>query len=124
MMKDGSGRENVCEESVVAVDGEGDVLRSLGAGRVFHYEFGYVGALAADQAAADFSCGCVEGHTFGQWREAGACADGERVRRSAAGGDDGAAGVGLALRAAGACAGGDCQRAAGGCDGDFCRGGG
>jgi len=49
MVKDGSWRKDIGEESVVAVDGDADVLSALCGGRVRNHKFGRVGALTADQ---------------------------------------------------------------------------
>lgn len=57
MMKDGVCWENVCEERVVAVDGEGDLLSGLMAGGVVDDDLGSVSALAADLRAGDLTCG-------------------------------------------------------------------
>ena len=68
MVKDRSGWEDACKEHVAAVDGEADVLSRLRACRVPDYQFWNVGALAADQRAADISRTCIERHSLRQWR--------------------------------------------------------
>ena len=49
MVKNRSWRKDGCEERVVAVDGDADVLSRLRTGRVRNDKFWRVGALTADQ---------------------------------------------------------------------------
>lgn len=49
MVKNGSGRKDVCEEGVAASEGNADVLSRLSICRVRNYKVGRVGALTADQ---------------------------------------------------------------------------
>jgi hypothetical protein len=49
MVKNGSGRKDVCEEGVAARNGNADVLSRLSIRRVRNYKVGPVGALTADQ---------------------------------------------------------------------------
>ena len=80
---------------------------------ILHIDLGSVGALAADERAADGSGLGVEGHAFGQRCVVAAVIDGEGVGRGSAGGGDGASGVGGVLCAAGAGCGYDLQCSAG-----------
>jgi len=113
MMENGVGREDAGEKSVVAADGESDLLGGRGVCGVGDYEFRGVRALAADEGAGDGAGARIERHAFGQWGKIGVGAGGENVGRSAASAGDGAAGVGGALRAGRTGGGGDGQRAAG-----------
>ena len=49
MVKNGTNRKDVCQERVVAADGDADVLRRLSICRVRYYKYRRVGALTADQ---------------------------------------------------------------------------
>ena len=97
MVKNGTSRKDVCQERVVAVDGDADVLSRLSICRVRNYKHGRVRTLTADQRTADVPRSSIERHPLGQWRKAGIRADGIGVRRSAAAGDDCAACIGRAL---------------------------
>ena len=92
MVKDGVGRKDGGEERVAAIDGEADALSRLRACRVRDYKLGNVGALTADQRAADYPFCCIERHPLRQRRIVGNIgAERIRVGWSAAAGDDGAA---------------------------------
>lgn len=55
MMKDGARWGNVCEESVIAVDGEGDLPSGLMAGGVVDDNLGSISALTTDLRAGDLA---------------------------------------------------------------------
>ena len=107
MMKNGSGRENVGEEGVVAVQLDADFALGLRAGRISNHKLRRVGALTADQRAADFPGGGTDRHSFRQRGKAEVRGEGKGVGRRATGGGDGATLVGCPLRSPGARAGGD-----------------
>lgn len=121
MVKNRSCWENICKKRIVTIDGDADVLRCLSIRGVCNYKFGHVGALTADQCAADGPCSCIEGHPLRQWRKVRARAHGKGVRRGAAAGCYCATCIGRALCSPWARCSGYRQRTTG-CDyRDFCR---
>lgn len=124
MVKDGSRRKYVCEELVVAVDGDTDALACLCTVRIHNYKLGRVGTLTADERTADVSCSCIEEHSLRQRREAGIRAYGIGVRWGTTASNDGAARISRALRSAWARGRRDRQRTTGCGYVDLCCGGG
>jgi len=122
MVKNRSGRKDVCQEPVVAVDGNADVLSRLSIGRVRNYKYGRVGALTADQRAAYVPRRCIERHPLRQWREVGVRAYGIGVGRRATASGNRAAGIRRALGSAGARSGRYRQWTTGRGYSYFCRG--
>src|SRR5580700_6724299 len=91
MVKNRSRRKYVCQELIVAVDSDTDVLSRLRICRVLNDEFRRVGALTADQRTADGPCGWVERHSLRQRRKVGIAAYRIGVRGRTAAADDCAA---------------------------------